>query len=337
MLLEQRITAFSRLGEFLLNLPKETLDLWSHQAQAENPWFTPKSVEEALMGIAKFLNKDSLQQWVSKYNLTNTRSPRTVALIMAGNIPLVGFHDFLSVIISGHRLVIKSSSKDSKLFTLLLEELTRIEPELSPLIRMEESRIKDFDAVIATGSDNSARYFDYYFGKYPNIIRKNRSSCAVITGNETDQELYLLGKDVFTYYGLGCRNVSKVYVPVHFDLKRLGDCWQGYAEVIHHHKYNNNYEYQKAILLVNQQDHLDTGFLLLCETEKLVSPIAVLFYEYYTLEDDVINKLLANRDKLQCIVGTEPFCTVAFGKTQSPEVWDYADNVDTLKFLSELN
>jgi hypothetical protein len=336
MHLEQRIGAFSALGEVLAGLPEDKLEHWSKQSQLENAWFTPKSVQLAIRNLATMLKRDQLTKWTNRYDLTNIRSSKKIAVIMAGNIPLVGFHDFLSVLISGHALIMKTSSKDSALFRQIISALKTIEPVFSDYIHIEEERIKGFDAVIATGSDNSARYFDYYFGKYPHIIRKNRSSCAVLTGKESDEDIQLLGEDIFSYFGLGCRNVSKIYVPEKFDLTQLGDNWQSFSNVIHHHKYHNNYDYQKAILLVNQQSHLDTGFLLLCESEKLVSPISVLHYEYYRNEDDVINRLLSNQDKLQCVVGSEPFCTVAFGQSQSPNVWDYADNVDTLSFLSTL-
>lgn len=336
MHLEQRIQAFHQLGQVLRSLPSEKLEEWCHLAKSDNAWFTAGNVKLAIEGISSFLHLDTLTAWTNKYPLQTLKS-KTIGTIMAGNIPLVGFHDFLCVLISGHNLLMKVSSKDSKLFGIVVEELITIEPAFKEKIKIVDGPMKGFDAVIATGSDNSARYFDYYFNKYPNIIRKNRTSCAVLTGKETKTEMLALGKDVFSYFGLGCRNVSKLFVPADYSFQVLLDTWSTFSEVIDHHKFNNNYDYQKAILLVNQQPHLDTGYTLLCESDNFVSPISVLFYEFYKSEDDIINKLIANRTKLQCIVGNEAFCTVSFGNTQHPAVWDYADDVDTLAFLSSLS
>jgi hypothetical protein len=254
---------------------------------------------------------------------------------MAGNIPLVGFHDFLCALISGNNVQIKLSSKDSKLIKYLVGYIERIEPSFQGRITFKE-RLEGFDAIIATGSDNSARYFEYYFGKYPNIIRKNRTSCAILTDAESDQEIANLGIDIFSYFGLGCRNVSKLYVPTDYDFINLLSRLESFKEIIHHHKYCNNYDYQKSILLVNGVQHLDNGFLLLQENEKLVSPISVLYYERYVDESDLRNKLKVNAEKIQCIVGKVKPAEIPFGQAQYPNVWDYADQIDTLKFLSEL-
>lgn len=335
MNLEQRIQTFHQLGQVLRTLPTEKIEQWCLLARSENAWFTPQNVQLAIRGVSSFLDKDVLTPWTSNYNFREERT-KTIGTILAGNIPLVGFHDFLCVLISGHNLLMKVSSKDAQLFKLLLQELFIIEPSFHEKIKLVDGPMKGFDAVIATGSDNSARYFDYYFSKYPSIIRKNRTSCAVLTGKETENEMQALGSDVFSYFGLGCRNVSKLFVPTGYSFQSLLDNWSSFSDVIDHHKFNNNYDYQKAILLVNQQPHLDTGYLLLCESKKLVSPIAVVFYEYYTSEDELINKIIADRSKLQCIVGREEFCTVAFGQTQRPGVGDYADDIDTLAFLNSL-
>lgn len=335
MQLEQRIEAFHQLGQVLGSLPEEKLEHWCHAARSENAWFTSENVRLAIEGISFFLEIDSLKKWTSNYSI-DTKEPKTVAIILAGNIPLVGFHDFLCVLLSGHKVMMKLSSKDSKLFMLLLDELYNIEPSFKEKIKLANGPMKNFDAVIATGSDNSARYFDHYFSKYPNIIRKNRTSCAILTGKETAAEMQALGRDVFAYFGLGCRNVSKLFVPRGYNFQTILDSWASFSDIIHHHKFNNNYDYQKAILLVNQHPHLDTHYLLLCESDKLVSPIAVLFYEYYDSEDELINTILANRSKLQCIVGSEAYCTVAFGQTQQPSVSAYADEVDTMAFLLTL-
>jgi hypothetical protein len=254
---------------------------------------------------------------------------------MAGNIPLVGFHDLLCVLISGHMAQIKLSSKDSKLPSYIIKHLLWLEPGFEKNISVTEGKLHDFDAVIATGSDNSARYFHQYFGKYPNIIRKNRTSVAVLSGNESTQELSQLGEDVFSYFGLGCRNVSKIYAPVGYDFTLLLDAWQGFHDIIHHHKYSNNYDYQKSILLVNRLPFLDNGFVLLQENERLVSPISVVYTESYTTPKNLHEKLSAIREKIQCITGNgDSF--IPFGQAQYPSLGDYADQIDTLKFLSEL-
>lgn len=336
MTLEQRIQAFHLLGEHLRTLPKETLENWCDMARAQNAWFSKESVILSLSGISKFLEKSTLENWTSRYHIGQTK-PRTIATILAGNLPLVGFHDILSVLICGHALLVKLSSKDTFLIKTVLKKLVEIEPAFEKSIQYADVPMRGFYAVIATGSDNSSRYFNHYFGKYPSIIRKNRTSCAIITGFETSDEMKELGKDVFSYFGLGCRNVSKLYVPQGFDFQNLLDSWSIYSNTIDHHKFNNNYDYQKAILLVNQQPHLDTGYVLLSESLNLVSPIAVLYYQVYTSKDDLTEKIKENRSKIQCIVGSSNECTVAFGQTQQPHVDEYADDVDTLAFLTSLN
>lgn len=230
--------------------------------------------------------------------------------------------------------MIKLSSKDSFLMRYIVDELVKLEPEFKSRIEIAE-RLKDFDAVIATGSDNTSRYFEFYFGKYPHIIRKNRTSAAVLTGNESDQDLLLLGKDVFSYFGLGCRNVSKLFVPDGYPLERVLDNWKGYENIIHHHKYCNNYDYQKSILLVNRQPFLDSGFVILQESDRMVSPISVVFYEYYNDESAIQERLNELSDKIQVVVG-RPAAYKPFGEAQYPRIDDYADNVDTMEFLCSL-
>lgn len=335
MTIEQRIRAFVNLGNHLTNLSAEAFESLVLQARSENPWFTSDTIQKSLTGIVLYLQEDKLRAWTSAYTFNPNKS-KTVALVLAGNIPLVGFHDLLSVLISGHRAQLKFSSKDSKLMQYLIRHLIWLEPDFEKTITVRENKLEGFDAVIATGSDNSARYFEYYFGKYPNIIRKNRTSCAILSGNETAKEIEALGEDVFSYFGLGCRNVSKVFVPTGYDLTKILSRLESFKEIIHHHKYCNNYDYQKSILLVNQVSFLDNGFLLLQENERLVSPISVLYYEFYTDQADLETKLRNNNEKIQCIVGSSSPANVAFGKAQYPEVWDYADHVDTLKFLAGL-
>lgn len=333
MTIEERTDAFSALGVFLTQLPDDQFQTIATRVANENPWFTKENVRMAINGIITFLNPATLAPWVRQYPPAPTT--KTVALVMAGNIPLVGFHDLLCVLISGHSAQIKLSSKDSALTKLLIELLIQIQPAFADKIKIVE-QLKNFDAVIATGSDNSARYFDYYFSKYAHIIRKNRTSVAILTGHESDDELKLLGTDIFSYFGLGCRNISKLMVPAHYNFERFFQNIEGFQPIINHHKFANNYDYQKSILLINQVPFLDNGFLLLHENDKLVSPISVIFYEFYQDMGALQNRIEETREKIQCIVGNTIQSTVRFGQAQFPGVDDYADNVDTMKFLSSL-
>jgi len=335
MIIEERIKAFVQLGEYIKTLPAEEFKTLAESIRIENSWFTEGNLRMTVSGILKFLDEDNLRGWLSGY-LQPTRNPKVIAIIMAGNIPAVGFHDVLCVLLNGDSALIKLSSKDTVLLKLLLEKLIEINPGFSSKIQYAE-RLKDFDAVIATGSDNSSRYFDYYFGKYPHIIRKNRTSVAILNGNENEQDLIHLGMDVFSYFGLGCRNVSKLFVPSGYDFGPLFRSWDSFQEIEHHHKYHNNYHYQKSIFLVSVIPHLDNGFVLLQESERLVSPIAVVYYEYYSKLEDLRQRLDSTHDKLQCIVGNFSLATLKFGQAQFPGLNDYADGVDVLKFLSELS
>lgn len=328
-----RINAFSLLGQTLKNINDDEFQTLAEQAARENPWFTKENVRMAMDGIIQLLQKERLERWVSSYSLRD--QSKKIALVLAGNIPLVGFHDLLSVLISGNNALIKPSSKDSVLLKYILQKLYDIEPVFRDKVEFAE-QLKNFDAVIATGSDNSARYFDYYFGKYPNIIRKNRTSVAILRGNESEDDLAALAIDVFSYFGLGCRNISKLLVPAGYTFDKLFSTWEVYQPIIHHHKYCNNYDYQKSIMLVNQIPFLDNGFVMLHETTKMVSPISVVYYEQYKDEADLSNKLTEAEDKIQCIVGNGTRAAIPFGKAQYPELWDYADGVDTLKFLTNL-
>jgi hypothetical protein len=252
---------------------------------------------------------------------------------------LVGFHDVLCVIASGHHALIKASSNDSRLIKYILNLFVQLAPEYADRFSFIE-RLADFDAVIATGSNNTSRYFEYYLGKVPNIIRKNRNSVALLTGNESRDQLFLLGRDIFDYFGLGCRNVSKVLVPKAYDFVPFFESIEPYQPIINHHKYNNNYDYNKSIYLVNGDKHLDNGFLLVKEDERLASPLAVLYFEYYNDLDDAQIRLAELSDNIQCIVSGTPLNqnnqVVSFGKSQQPQLWDYADGVDTMAFLGGL-
>ena len=337
--LSDRITAFIRLGDRLSNLEGDEKLALFQQAQNQNAWFTPQSLEQALKGIQLLLDAQALEKWVANYSFSETGQPQQIGLMLAGNIPGVGFHDILAVLIAGHSASIKLSSQDAALPLWLLTQLKLIEPRFAERIQLEEL-LKNKQAYIATGSDNSARYFNYYFGKYPHLIRSNRTSVAILSGDESKAELEALGHDIFDYFGLGCRNVSKVFVKNQAQLTQLLDAIQSFEWVANHHKYFNNYEYNKSIYLVNGTPHLDNGFLLLKESADLVSPIGVLFYEIYEDELELQTKLSALASQIQCVVGNSSQVIpgiIPFGQTQCPAPWDYADGVDTLQFSSRLS
>lgn len=332
---QDRLEAFKKLGKYLGAIDEVEFEEICVQARNENSWFTKESVATALAGVRNYLDPVKLNEWIARYSIRESGGKK-VAVVMAGNIPLVGFHDLLCVLISGHEILIKPSSKDTVLLKYIIRKLTEIEPRLAASIQLAD-QLKGFDAVIATGSDNSGRYFEYYFNKYPHVIRRNRTSCAVLSGFESKQELKALGKDVFTYFGLGCRNVSKIFVPEGYQFDMLLQSWESYEEILMHHKYHNNYDYQKSILLVNSEPHLDSGFLLLQENERYVSPISVLYYEHYRDWSTLLSNLEANREKIQCIVGNVDAAKVKIGQAQLPQLWDYADDVDIMEFLQKLH
>lgn len=342
MNLKERIKSFTALGEILDNALKKHTGSYAEQLNTLignqyiiNPWFTPENARAALKAIADELTEEKLTKWTSAYpQLKENFKPLKVGVIMAGNIPLVGFHDFLSVLISGNKLIAKTSSKDSELIIHLNNILCNINPEFRDSVEFPEGTLSDFDIVIATGSNNSSRYFEYYFGKYPNIIRKNRNSIAIIEGNEIDSDLESLGKDIFLYFGLGCRNVSKIYVPTGYDFTTLTRNWDAYTEIISHTKYANNYDFNKAVYLVNKEKFIDTGYLLLKEDKELSSPVSVLHYEYYDSQSTVKQQTELLKEKIQCIVGRN---YISYGKAQSPNLWDYADGIDTLEFILKKN
>lgn len=330
--LNQRIKAFVNLKEVLSNIQPDDRDLLYSRARASNQWFRPQNIDDALNGICAFLTEKDLVSWASSYSFKG--SPKQVGLVMAGNIPLVGFHDLMCVLIAGHKAHVKLSSQDEVLGKYLIETLWDLEPEFKDQIEIAE-RLNHVEALIATGSDNSARYFEYYFKHIPHIIRKNRTSCAVLDGKESEMELHELGKDIFQYYGLGCRNVSKVFIPAGFDFPFFFRAIEPYSEIINHNKYNNNYEYRKSIFLVNRHAHLDNGFLLVQENESFVSPISVLYYEYYNDLESLKEKLETQKEKIQCVVSREAHWPGSFllGQAQRPKIDDYADGIDTMRFL----
>ena len=336
MTIESRIQGFVQLGS-LLN--KHTVlrgemdsefELAINRASVYNGWFTQKNIRKAFAAIVEMLSEEYLKAWSGAYKL---EGDKRVAIIMAGNIPLVGFHDLLSVLISGHSALVKMSSDDNQLLPIIVEELKRIEPSFADKIQFTKDKMENFDAVIATGSDNSARYFEHYFGKFPNIIRKSRSSVAILDGTESKKELKGLANDVFQYFGLGCRSISKVFLPKDYDLNILFNAFYEYKEVIDNKKYANNYDYNKAIYLMGQHEITENGFLIMKQETALKSPVSVLHYEFYD-DLDLIHRLVADyQEKIQCVVGKG---FVPFGKAQSPALDDYADGVDTMAFLESL-
>ena len=336
ILREDRINAFTAVGNILQNLRDSERSEVHRRARAENAWFTEQSVDQALAGVQRYLDAEKLRTWT--HHLPDVpASVKKVGVVMAGNIPLVGFHDFLTVLISGHVLWGKLSSQDSYLLRYLAQLLTEIEPRFAEHIQWVD-KLKEADAIIATGSDNTARYFEYYFARYPHIIRKNRTGGGVLRGNEGPEALHRLGRDVFQYFGLGCRNVSKLWVPAGYDFVPLIEAWEPYQDVLLHHKYHNNYDYNKSIHLVNGDPFLDTGFALLKENEALVSPISMVFHETYADAADLELKLAEHNEKIQCVVSDNGWWagSIPFGQAQQPELWDYADGVDTLRFVNSL-
>jgi hypothetical protein len=334
--LQERIAAFSALGTAIRNFRESELEQIYRKSAAHNPWFTKENVLNALDGVLHYLDKKALEDWVEKYNFPE-KPAKVIGVVMAGNIPLVGFHDFLSVLISGNSVKAKLSHQDPFLLPYLANILIELAPDFKSQIEFVE-RVTDVDAIIATGSDNSSRYFNYYFSKYPHIIRKNRTSIGIINGNETKEELHALGRDIFQYYGLGCRNVSKLFVPADYNFNAFFEAIQPYETISENHKYANNYDYNKSIYLVNGVEHLDNGFLLLTQSQSLVSPISVLYYETYKNPEDLSGRIQQMKENLQCIVsqrGGYPG-SFNFGNAQEPELWDYADGVDVMRFLEGL-
>ncbi|MEP1032848.1 acyl-CoA reductase [Ekhidna sp.] len=330
MNIQDKIGAFAKLGEKITLLTDTEVQQLASSAKSQNGWFSYESVRNALEGISFMLEEHKLYEWVGRYNLEHI-TPKVVGIVMAGNIPLVGFHDLLAVLITGHFVAVKPSSEDKILTQQIVDWIIEVEPRFKKNIEIRE-KLTNIDAVIATGSDNTARYFEYYFKDIPSIIRKNRTSVAILNGKESKEELEALGEDIFSYFGLGCRNVSKVFTPKSYDFKKAFPHFEKFQDVANHNKYRNNYDYYKSIYLVNKTPHLDTGFLLVNSTDELVSPTSVLFHQAYDSLENLKSILDSRTEKIQCIVGKG---FIPFGKAQRPELWDYADDVDTMEFLSK--
>ncbi|MDI6050947.1 acyl-CoA reductase [Flavobacterium sp. XS2P24] len=302
-------------------------------SQSHNGWYTPEQVYFAIQSWAEALTAENLNQWLSAYDFP-IKEPKNIALILAGNIPLVGFHDFLSVLITGNNVLVKTSSNDQHLLPFLAKYILAVAPELANNITFVEGKLENFDAVIATGSNNTARYFEYYFKDKPSIIRKSRNSIAVLNGKETKEQLAALGEDIFRYFGLGCRNVSKLFVPKGYIFDTFFEAIFEYQDVIHYEKYANNYDYNKAVFLMSNFKLLDNGFLTIKEDQSHASPISSVFYEFYDDINELKTRLQSENEQIQCIVSDNLIeDSIGFGQTQKPKLWNYADNIDTISFL----
>lgn len=343
------IKAFVKLGDFLRSfceyiesgknleatenkwfpIFKNEVDMAHHY----NGWFTKDNCLHAFKTWGNTLTQQNMERWLGAYDLNKNKN-KTVALILAGNIPLVGFHDLLSVLVTGNNALVKLSSNDQKLIPLLIDYLIGIEPSLKDSVTFTKEKLTNFDAVIATGSNNTSRYFEYYFSKKPNIIRKNRNSVAILQGNESTDDLIALGEDIFRYFGLGCRSVSKIFIPNNYEIDQFFKAMFKYNDIINHHKYANNYDYNKAVYLMSEFKILDNGFLILKEETSYSSPIASLFFEYYDDPNELKTRLRKDEEQIQCIVASNFKANeVAFGETQIPSLNDYADGLDTVEFL----
>lgn len=344
MHLQKTFESFVKLGQLLAascnntNIDDEDENLAElkriiQQHHIYNGWFTPENVTLALSGLSKFLDFESLSDFMKKYTVVDKQ--KTVALIMAGNLPAVGFHDLLCVLLSGNRALVKTSSDDNLLIPFFIRYLTKIYPELKNYISIAEGKLEKFDAVIATGSNNTHRYFEHYFSKYPHLFRKNRSSVAILNGKETQEELSLLAIDIFSYFGLGCRNVSHLIVPENYSFNLFFETIFPYARLMESKKYANNYDYNRAVLLLNKAELLDNNFLLLNNTSDLHSPVAVLNYHHYNSFNEINDYLSQHKEEIQCLCSnfSLDFPTVPLGNSQCPNLHDFADGIDTMEFL----
>jgi len=345
---DKNIKAFNQLGKLMLDLGNsenwkdysigitkteyEQLEQLINKQFVLNGWFTKENVKKSLVAIGELLTLDNLNKWISSYTISG-KTPKKVGVIMAGNIPLVGFHDFLSVILSGNKAVCKLSSDDNTLLPALATHLINFEPSLKEQIEFTAGKIGEIDAIIATGSDNSMKYFEQYFGHLPHIFRKNRTSLAVLSGKESKKDLSLLGKDIFQYFGLGCRNVSHLLLPEKFNTDLFFEAIVDYHEIVNHHKYANNYDYNKAVYLMNKSELLDNNFVLLRKTEELFSPLGMVNYHFYENKKEVEDYITLHKEKIQVVVGED---YTPFGDAQNPTLSDYADGIDTMDWLTNL-
>lgn len=336
MTLQERINLLIELGR-LLRQPDEYLEAVMHRSFYNNRWFTVENQRKAIDAIAGYmLDPLKLRTWAGQYDIPENQLPKTVGLVMAGNIPLVGWHDVMCVFVSGCKAKIKLSDKDPYLLPYLLQLLEKTDPRSAAYFEIVP-QLRDFDAVIATGSNNTSRYFETYFGAWPHIIRRNRNAAAVLDGKESREELLALGEDIFRYFGLGCRNVSKIYVPEGYGFQPLLDALHEFRQIVLHDKYKNNYDYNFALYTLNKTPFLMAGSILLTENPAFSSRIAALHYSYYRSIESIETELAQNAEAIQCVIcrdGLLRSATLPFGKAQEPELWDYADGVDTMVFLN---
>jgi hypothetical protein len=336
MTIEERIESLSYLQNILGDQEKDDLQNVIIQAYSENQWFTPEYVKAALIAINQYyLNRDALIKLANDYHLDDKVVSKKIGLVLAGNIPLVGFHDILCTYLVGHIALVKLSDKDRILIPYLIKKLIEKYPRANRYFQWVE-KLSDYDAAIATGSNTTARHFEYYFRHVPHVIRQNRNSVAVIKGNESEAELQALGSDIFSYFGLGCRNVSKLYVPKGYDITSLFVVFEKYKEIIHHNKYKNNFDYNVALYLLNKETFLHNDFVMFKEAEPIVSRIGCLHYEYYENEAEIIKKLKMQLSEIQCVVCNEDLNsipTISAGQAQCPSLDTFADDVDTIQFL----
>ncbi len=338
MKVSDRIAALEQLGTHLSGTD-EYLEALMARSFHHNGWFTLENQQAAVKAIAnEFLDKSKLKSWTKHYAIRELFNPKTIGLVLAGNLPLVGFHDVLAVFVAGHRAKVKLSEKDKYLLPYLVELLGKFDERANNYFEFVD-QLNDFDAIIATGSNNSARYFEAYFGKYPHIIRRNRNGIAILTGRETELELRNLGEDVFKFFGLGCRNVSKIFVPQGYDFTPLLEALYEHKRVVLNSKYKNNFDHNYAILILNKEPFKANGCILLKENDAFHSPIGCLHYSYYDSRE-ALEKIIASRiDEVQCVVSHQELSScpvIPFGKAQNPGLMDYADGVDTLEFLMTL-
>jgi len=339
MNLDERIDALIKLREALVN-QEERLMAHAHRTESNNPWFTKQHIKWSINQIVhQFLDRDKIHAWLENYSMPIQLDSKQVGIVMAGNIPLVGFHDMLCCFITGHKSMIKLSDKDPYLVPYILTLLKEANPDTASYFELVQ-KLENYDAVIATGSNSTAVHFEYYFKNVPHIIRRNRNAVAVLQDDVADASIEKLGEDVFLYFGLGCRNVSKIYLPESFNTDRLFENFTKHQEVIHHGKYRNNFDYNVAIFMLNKMPYLESGFFILKEDKQIASRIACLHYERYDDRETLISHLLNEKEQIQCVVSdlqVESLKTVPFGESQIPSLLDYADDADTLDFLINLS
>lgn len=332
MKLEERIELAARLGEWMKDSDSPEWKVIKKRACEQNSWFVEDFIDYRLNQIAKqLLDEDKLRKWVNYYHLDDNIEKKQVGMIMAGNIPLVGFHDLLCTFISGHRALIRFSSKDEVLLSAILTQLKEWNPGVSAILSTADM-LKGCDAYVATGSNNTSRYFEYYFGKYPSIIRKNKTSVAILSGEEKKEELEGLADDICLYFGLGCRNVTQIFVPMHYDFVPLLQSFKKYDYFKDHNRFKNNYDYNLALLIMNNRKYMSNEMMVLVESDALFSPVSELYYSCYNSREEIEKDLAAN-ENIQCIAGKG---YLDFGTAQSSGLYDYADSKDTMQFLLSL-